>query len=77
MTNYAIIVGVTSMSELRPDKLSHQFRLMEQSTSLSAPIKEHDARISRLCARACAIKSNFSNKRVPYQITDANYCERS
>ena len=47
MTNYAIIVGVTGMSELRPDKLLYQFTVLE-STSLSAPIKEHDARISRL-----------------------------
>ena len=44
MTNYAIIVGVTGMSELRPDKLLYQFTVLE-STSLSAPIKEHDAGI--------------------------------
>ena len=44
MTNYAIIVGVTGMSELLPDKLSHQFTVLE-STSLYAPIKEHDAQV--------------------------------
>ena len=41
MTNYAIIVGVTGMSELRPDKLS--LTNLESSPkvdpSLSAPIK--------------------------------------
>ena len=52
MTNYAIIVGVTGMSELLPDKLSHQFTVLE-STSLYAPIKEHDARVFKSYTTQC------------------------
>jgi hypothetical protein len=40
MTNYAIIVKVTGMSELWPDKLSLQFGALCKSTSLPAPILE-------------------------------------
>ena len=62
MTNYAIIVGVTGMSELRPDELSHQFTVLK-STSLYAPIKEHDAQILKstplhvhiCCSIVCAL----------------------